>query len=774
MNEPKKSISLDAFLLTSQSRDISGRFEITLWASSSSGEPVRISVDNFRPLFFCSKTVEKGQTASAQERKTLDLSTFAGNQVDCLYFRTNGDLQNCARSLRTQNYAIYESDIHPLERFLMERMVTGGLRITGSVQKSGNTLFFKNPHVRGTDVSPSLKVVSLDIETCVATGEIYSIACTDGGVNAVFIRGSQSSTDEIQFCKDERELLLHFFTFLKNEDPDIIIGWNVVDFDLKVISERCQRLGLGFEPGRERGSRMVQGQNSGLWNARIPGRVIIDVPMMLRAYHHSFEEYSLDFVASEILGLHKTIQQTGREKIAQIDYLFANDKMALARYNLTDTQLTLQVFEKTGLLQNAIERSKRSGQTLERSGGSVATFDYLYLPKLHRAGFVANDVLDIRRPDQPLPGGYVLEPQPGLYHNVLVFDFKSLYPSLIMTFLIDPLGFRVNDPDRITNPTGTTFSRKHSILPGIIRELMEARARAKKDKNPYLSQAIKILMNSFYGVLGSTGCRFFSQEIASTITLTGQHILKLSIEQIEKVSGKKVIYGDTDSLFVHLGPDFSNQADAFGFSISQKVTDWLSEHLKKNYAADSALELQYENHFRHFFMPSLRGGGPNQGSKKHYCGSTINKDGSLKLLFKGMESARSDWTELAKEFQHELFIRFFSNVSLEDFVASTADKLQSGMLDEKLVYKKRLRKGLDEYTSNVPPHVQAAKLLDSPGHTIKYLITVDGPQPVEKISSPLDYDHYLFCQLKPIADTILEWTGTSFDRIISGQQDLFG
>jgi DNA polymerase-2 len=146
----------------------------------------------------------------------------------------------------------------------------------------------------------------------------------------------------------------------------------------------------------------------------------------------------------------------------------------------------------------------------------------------------------------------------------------------------------------------------------------------------------------------------------------------------------------------------------------------------------------------------------------------------MTLLFKGMESARSDWTELAKEFQHELFIRVFSGLPVEDYVALTAEKVKRGELDQKLVYKKRLRKGLEEYTTNIPPHVQAAKLLDSPGNRIKYVITVCGPQPLEKISAPLDYEHYLDCQLKPVADTILEWVGTNFDKIISGQQDLFG
>ncbi len=277
-------------------------------------------------------------------------------------------------------------------------------------------------------------------------------------------------------------------------------------------------------------------------------------------------------------------------------------------------------------------------------------------------------------------------------------------------------------------------------------------------------------MNSFYGVLGAQNCRFFSSALATAITRTGQYILKQMIEYISKNTPYKVIYGDTDSLFVHIGKGKENEADAIGSAIAVSGTKWLDEHIKTRFNAESALSLEYQSHFRHFFMPAVR--GATHGSKKHYCGSIVDKNG-MQLLFKGMESVRSDWTELAKEFQHELYIRFFSGRPLDDFILETVKKVRRGELNEKLIYKKRLRKDLEEYTINVPPHAQAAKLLDSPKHIIRYYITQNGPQPVEKLSSPIDFDHYIDCQLRPIADSILEQKGSSFNQIISGQQNLF-
>ncbi|MCL2690316.1 MAG: DNA polymerase II [Chitinispirillia bacterium] len=775
MNAPTGT-SLECFLLTAQSRDNGPHFEITLWAAADEGIAVKIKINDFRPLFFCRRSLPKHCLSfPVSERKQLPLRSLDMDDADCLYFETFSQMQHAAKVLRGSGQKIFESDVHPIERYLMERMVSGGLKITGKCEDYGSFYSFTNPHLRGcTAHAPALKVCSVDIETNVSSGEIYSIACKDEHSERVFIRGDLQNNDTVCFCKDERHLLVDFFAHIKNSDPDIIIGWSVIDFDLRVIQERCIKTGIPFDLGREMESRIFKGQNSNLWNARIPGRVVLDVPIMLRAYHHTFESYSLDFVASQILGEHKTIQLSGKEKIKQIDHLFRNDKYELARYNLTDVKLTLDIFTKCEILQNAIERSKRSGSALDRTGGSVAAFDHLYLPRLHRAGFVAGDTVDIVQTGEQLPGGHVLEPAPGLYHNVLLFDFKSLYPTIIMSFMIDPLGFKIRDDKKLSNPAGTSFSKETSVLPDIIRELMEGRAKAREQKNPFLSQAIKILMNSFYGVLGSTGCRFFSPQLASSITLTGRYILKTTIDYIEKTTGKRVIYGDTDSLFVHLGEISVKEAAALGETISKQTTQWLAEHLKEKFGADSALELQYDTCFDHFFLPSLRGGQQGQGSKKHYCGAAVDEKGGLSLTFKGMESARSDWTDLAKEFQHELFILFFSGKPLNQYVSDTAQLLLQGRLDEKLIYKKRLRKRIDQYTTHIPPHVQAAKLLDSPPpRTIKYCITREGPQPLEKLTAPLDYNHYLETQLKPIADSILEWTGTSFDTIVSGQQDLF-
>lgn len=770
MNQEK---SYKLFLLNYTFRDHQGKFEIQIFAKDTeSSKPVKIIVDNFRPMFFVPRTLDADFTKLAIERKSLPLKSFDNVDVDCVYFPTYTSMQECARQIRSVGKIIYESDIHPVDRFLMERLVQGGFEAKGFLHESQTSSLgiMRNPHIRGADVNPKLDVLSFDIETNASTNALYSIASV-GKTRKVYVIGNEPNDGETSYCKDEKELLSNFFNFVKNEDPDILIGWSVVDFDLRVLQERCQFLKIPFDIGREFGSRITKNQNNNQFTARIPGRVVLDTPLMLRSFYRTFEEYSLNFVASSLLGKTKTIELTSREKINEINRLFREDKKSLAEYNLQDAILTLEIFEIAEVLPNAVERSKRSGHLLDRTGGSVAAFDYLYLPRLHRSGFVAPDTQDIQQPRDPLPGGFVLEPKAGIYHNVLVFDFRSLYPSLIMTFHIDPLARIANSDDRVKGPVGPSFARDKSILPGIIAELLDARMRAKKEKNGSLSQAIKILMNSFYGVLGTPQCRFFSHELSTTITRTGQFILKLTIEHIERTYKYKVIYGDTDSIFVHLGQNVNESIEQIGERIASETTTWLHTYIEEKFSTTSHLLLQYENHFNHFFLPSLRGGG-NQGSKKHYCGSKFS-DGEMTLTFKGMESARSDWTDLAKEFQQELLLKVFQGEKCDEYIREIVSKVKRGELDEKLIYKKRLRKSINEYTTNVPPHAQAAKLLDRHVYLVKYYITTAGPQPLEKLSAPLDYDHYISAQLQPIADTILETMGTDFETILSGQMSLF-
>jgi DNA polymerase-2 len=151
----------------------------------------------------------------------------------------------------------------------------------------------------------------------------------------------------------------------------------------------------------------------------------------------------------------------------------------------------------------------------------------------------------------------------------------------------------------------------------------------------------------------------------------------------------------------------------------------------------------------------------------------VRSGNGTEVRFTGLESVRSDWTPLARRFQRELYRRIFNDEPFEEFIEKTAADLMVGKLDDQLVYRKRLRRALEDYKKNVPPHAQAARKSKAPGRWIRYLITTQGPEPLDNNPSPPDYQHYLDRQLAPAADAILHWKGTSVKRILDAQMTLF-
>ena len=430
----------------------------------------------------------------------------------------------------------------------------------------------------------------------------------------------------------------------------------------------------------------------------------------------------------------------------------------------------LDIFAHAKLIEFAQRRAELTGLAADRFGGSVAAFDNLYLPRLHRKGRVAPDTHDVGQ-GPGSPGGYVLDSAPGLYDNVLVLDFKSLYPSIIRTFNIDPFAMFSAGEDAVPGFLEASFAREGAILPELVSELWAARDQAKRLNDAPLSQAVKILMNSFYGVMAAEGCRFYDARLASSITRRGHEIIQSSRDLIEE-RGFQVIYGDTDSLFVLLGSEHDQDSSIRqGEQLAQCLNDWWTERLMRELHLESHLEVEFETHFARFLMPTVR--GDRTGSKKRYAGLVRHADGTPELVFKGLESVRTDWTPLARGFQRELYRRVFLNEPFEAYVRETLEQLLAGELDDQLVYRKRLRRPVDEYKRNIPPHVQAAKKLDNPSRWVNYVITSTGPEPVTEVMPKPDYEHYRERQLAPAADGLLYFLDTSFGGLTDQQLEFF-
>lgn len=779
------------FVLTRHWRDTPAGTEVSFWLATDQGPrfirlPVQTSVmfipeAHRKPLDW----LLKGERDI--ELRPLQLCDFHHRPVLGLYTRQHRQAMDVEKRLRAAGVDVYEGDVRPPERYMMERFITAPVWFGGTPDATGALCDAQMKPA--PDYRPPLKLVSLDIETT-AQGDLYSIALEGCGERQVYMLGPPNKTDVVDFkldyCDTRAQLLERLNQWLAEHDPDAIIGWNLVQFDLRVLHEHAQRLnvplmlGRGDEPmaWREHGSRNH-------YFAAAAGRLIIDGIEALRSATWSFESFSLENVAQTLLGEGKDIS-TPYQRMDEINRMFAEDKPALARYNLKDCELVTRIFAKTELLKFLLERASVTGLPADRNGGSVAAFTHLYMPLMHRQGFVAPNLGD--KPPQASPGGFVMDSRPGLYESVLVLDYKSLYPSIIRSFLIDPVGLveglkHPDDSESVEGFRGARFSRTRHCLPSIVARVSEGREVAKREHNAPLSQALKIIMNAFYGVLGSSGCRFFDTRLASSITMRGHQIMRQT-RQLVEAQGYEVIYGDTDSTFVWLGKAHSQvEAGLIGQSLVQHVNDWWREHLHTEFGLQSALELQYETHFTRFLMPTIR--GAEEGSKKRYAGLVVHSDGSEDMVYKGLETVRSDWSPLARRFQQELYQRIFHRQPHQDYIRDYVRRTLSGELDELLIYRKRLRRRLDDYERNVPPHVRAARLADEyndrlnrprqyqRGGWISYVISVNGPEPMEVRQAPIDYDHYVTRQLQPVADAILPFVNDDFSTLVGGQMGLF-
>ena len=557
--------TIKAFILTGEWQDVKGRNVLKFIGVSDDSSPVEVLITNVKPVFFIERTVAETALKQIYKRKQVKLKNFAGDNVDALYFNTERDLRVAAEELENKGIRSYESDVNPVRRYLMERFLNAQIKITGKSVTEDKLKRFTNPKIEACEISPHLKIASIDIETGSSNRLLYSIAIhlTNGNAEEkkVFIVGDGKDDELIRFFPDEKKLLESFLSWFREKDPDVIIGWHVIGFDLMFLESKCNELYIPFEIARGNGRVSLRSRKGGGYFASVYGRVVIDGPQSLRSSFFSFEDYKLETVAQELLQTGKTISPD-ENKIAEIERLFVEDKKKLAEYNLQDAILVTEIFKKSGLIELSIKRSQLSGLLMDQLGMMTAAFDHFFLPNFHRKGFVAPNVKDINVSDHAA-GGYVFDPKPGLYDSVIVLDFRSLYPSIIQTFKIDPLSRLLSSENTLRTPGGYTFSSTQHFLPEFISRLIEQRSLAKKKKDKQLSQAIKILMNSFYGVMGSYGCRFYHPDLPSAITGTGQWLLLRSKEYLEQKE-YKVVYGDTDSLFVKLPDSINNFSPADG------------------------------------------------------------------------------------------------------------------------------------------------------------------------------------------------------------------
>jgi DNA polymerase-2 len=773
-----------------------------------------------------------------------------------------------------------DGGLKPADDFLIRRFIRGPVEIRGESRGGRHLdLVFTRPELKAAEgpVKAALKIASIDIETDTRKGTVRAVGISLSGADFTRVTGhvrvlvpaafeppeasppeagatQEASAPEagvaetlpegggpqIYYHNSERTLLEAFVNDIREMDPDVLTGWNFLDFDYPHLAKRCGALGVPFALGRAgEEAKYFPGEAGGGWRKRsaaalVPGRQVIDALRVVRSgprgwRYGSYADFALETVAQTILGEGKIVSSKGEDKIAELDALYDRDPVLFGQYCYRDAELVLRILNKTGLFSLTVERAALTGVSLDKAWTSVVSFERIYGLELRRRGIA---------PPPPPPadfqvsgaaGGTVLEPSPGFFPNVAVFDFRSLYPTIMRTFNIDPWTHaRAKDEAGvdaaavtgteatagmaavagtvavtvpieaagtaavILAPNGAEFSREAGVLPQLIAGYFESRRTALDAGDETTAFVYKILMNSFYGVLGTASCCYARTELAGAITSFARKWLHFSRDWFT-AKGYRVLYGDTDSLFVEsgLGDDTSYQEfqQCCG-NLAEKLNARLREQIEAEYQTGSFMELRFEKVYRRFIIPHLRnfhGGGEQRGRAKGYGGYLLREDGTVEVEVKGMEAVRSDATPLARRLQLELLELVFhggGEMEFKDKVQGVLRELRSGKLDPELVYRKRLSRPPETYTAATPPQVKAARALGWKGRrgTVEFLWTVNGPEPLSLSRSALDYDHYTDSQVLPVAQSIaaaMGWHGELFpqkgrnrEALESGQLEL--
>ena len=775
-------MSQRGFILQAASQMRAGTCEVQLCGRLENGDGFRVRKRREMARFYIRNQDAAALKASDWRDATLSPSpkaTFGGEPVTEVR-ATVPAVRQFTERLANRQVPTFEADLDPAQRYLIDRGIKGGCRIHGEAQPDSAATergwLFTDPEIEPADAHFAPRTLAFDIETDPKANRLLAISLYGCGADEVYVVDPQSRPmpPKAIGCPTEAAALEAFCQRVRALDADVLTGWNIIDFDLSVLTRVATRTKAAFQLGRWPGAPRLRPAKGyfGSSRADIPGRLVLDGIALLRGAFVRMDDYSLDAVARTVLGEGKALDGDAKDRVGEILSNYANDLEAFALYARTDARLALEIIEALDLVNLAVARSRLTGMTPDRVSASIASFDFLYLAELNRRDRVAPTLIrDESQAHRPQSGGHVLSPITGLHENVWVFDFKSLYPSLIRTYNIDPLGFIDGGDDPTSNPiklaNGARFRRESAILPSLLDRLAPQRDKAKRDGDAVASQAIKILMNSFYGVLGASGCRFYNPDIANAITGQGRHLLLWSKDWFE-ARGLKVLYGDTDSLFVGSGHRISERALDEGPALAASLTQELADFINAESGVRSRLELEFEKLYAKLFLPPVRSGAG--GARKRYAGLICGQEAPE---FIGMEVVRRDWTEFAKQAQRELYARFFRGEPVDGYLRELVAALRSGALDDQLVYRKGLRKAVGDYRAGKPPHVAAAEKSKAPlGRVIAYLITLAGPEPLDNQTAPPDREHYVHKQLRPVAAPILATLGLKFEQVIGDDRQL--
>ena len=482
---------------------------------------------------------------------------------------------------------IREFDIPFYRRYLMDRDVIPMTEVVAvgeeldsflnlDSKKQDLTIIKLTEELKRVEEYPQkFRILSFDLEVRNPHGmpdssddEIIMIGVASNfGVNQVISTKTNSADcdDFVNQVSSEREMIQEFVRIIKDNNVDIIVGYNSDNFDFPYLKDRAKLLGVDLDIGMDESD--VKYIRRGYANAAsLKGLIHVDLYLVMRRYM-TLERYTLERVYYELFGEEK-IDVPG-EKIWEYWDNGGEELDRLFDYSLDDVISTLKIAEQTLPLNLELTRiigqplfdvsRMATGQQAEWFLVKQAYFDGEVVPNKQGSNFAD------RANAEDNEGGYVKQPETGLHENLVQFDFRSLYPSIIISKNISPdvmyLGEVDNEDDyNIAPEHGIKFRKSpQGFIPSVIDKILQERFRIKREMKASTDpqekkaldvqqQAIKRLANTMYGIYGFPRFRWYSFECAKAITSWGRQYIKSSIKKAEEF-GFYTIYADTDGFY---------------------------------------------------------------------------------------------------------------------------------------------------------------------------------------------------------------------------------
>ena len=700
----------DIRLIGASYKKMESDLAIHLYGKTQDGKSIAVKYTGFEPYFYFVEPNSKEVSNEIVEMLENDERVKRLEDVELLY---KGETKRCKKVVVTYPWLVPDirktimprtvvlaADIPFHFRFVYDMGIGSCVRVVGDELQ--DKTYRTDIVVRAERFEPikafrpMLTVLSFDVETSLKEPRIFCICC-------VVKKGDK--VEGRHFPGDgpggEKKMIEDFTRFIEETDPDVITGYNIDGFDIPQILQRARALKMP-EPywGRYPGS-LSQYNNRFWWTE---GRIIIDAWWAIKKILKPKQE-TLNAVSKILLGEEK--HDVDPKKM---DEEWASDKERVMKYCENDSLLALKILEKVAILQRSMDLATVSMLPLDDvvSGTTSQLVDSILIRDADREHVAVPMTMRSGEDVETIEGGYVHEMQSGLFHWVLTLDFRSMYPSMIIS---KNICFTTLHPEgTVISPTGAKFldkSVREGLLPRILMRLMDERAATKKamkeaqtpDEKDYyngLQEAIKILMNSFYGVLASSFYRFTDPKIGASITAFAREATKDLIRKLE-AEDLKVIYSDTDSVFF-LSPH-PNLEDSVK----------LGQDIAERFSSEGVV-LEFEKIMEPFF---------SHGMKKRYVGRMVWP--RQELIVRGYEMRRTDSFDLQSEALSKVFEKVLDgdNQGAVAYTRDVIDGLMKGHVDpSRLVISRSVREESQYKSSENMINVRVFKKLKELGYEV--------------------------------------------------------